>query len=154
MKDGRRLNTVLEGKYTLVHEVTTTEAVSSLIYDCDTTNELYFYLSTPATGEGSNAVGVVKTNNKPLLYSGSMTRTGSAGTVRAKIYLRNGMLSVLDNSSVNSIDDNTLDWGADLLKYSIAQGGLFVDSIITLETVLLSGRVFPIGTVFKVYEVK
>lgn len=144
-----------ESVYELIYETTNTEPVSSFVYSGMQAKSLYLELVTPATGEDSDAIGVIKINDyTPFLYTAKMTSPSSARLVRAKLFIQHGMVAASDYSSVNHSNSlSVIDWG-DMQKYYLANGGYFAEYITRVDAVTINNRTFPVGTVFKVYEVK
>lgn len=155
--DGLKMNgdvlSIENGKYTLVHEVTTTEAINALIYNCDSA-KLYYEVTTPATNEDSNGIGVLDVNEfNHFVYYDTMTMPTQRRLCRAKVYVENGLMCIKDFSQVNADNNWGIDYGTGY-RYFYTTGGYFTNKITSIKLALTSDRLFPIGTVFKVYEVK
>lgn len=142
------------GQYELVYETTNTEPVTSFVYECGNAKNLYVEIAVPANEESSDATGVIKLNNyAPFLYFNKMSST-SAMLTRAKMFVQNGMICVSDYSTcVNSGSVSVVDWG-NAFKYFLSNGGYSAEYITRVDAALISGITFPVGTTFKVYEVK
>lgn len=142
-----------ESKYTLVHEVTTTETVNAFTYECNAT-KLYVEVLVNPTGESDSAICVLEADRINLVYFQEATRPNHNRLLRSKIIVENGMVRTEDEDSIDyDGSPNNLSWG-NTRTYVMSKGGWFTNEITSLKVWLTANRLFPIGTTFKVYEVK
>jgi len=152
MEDGRRLNAWLEeGKYTLVHDVTTTEDLNGLTLELDNVKKVYISVTTP---QGLDISGYLTVNNYiQFVYFEKLSAANNKQLSRATIYVENGMLNVKNMSSMNADSaDGTVDWSGPR-GFKKTNGGTFADSIFKVGVYPYTNAI-PAGTNIKVYEVK